>query len=411
MRTLLFLSQVYVPDPASVGQHMADAAEAMARRGWRVVVFTSRSGYDDPRQEYPTSETLRGVEIRRFRWCSGGKRSLAARVIGQLFFVAQSAFWGLFVSGLRGLVFTTIPQISALAVLPIHWLRGCPLFLWVMDLNPDQAVASGHFSSDSWMVRALDALNRIVLRRAATVVALDRFMAERLALKAPIRGRVRVLPPWPHEDSLAPVEKPDNPFVARHGLHDKFVFMYSGNHSLAHPIETFLDAARELRTEPTLMFVFVGGGLRKREVDRLVQNERLPNVLSLPYQPLDAIRFSLSAADVHLVSMGDAMVGCVHPCKIYGAMALGKPLLLLGPERCHAAEIISTYRIGKRVGHGDRSGMVLALRTLAATDSKELRAMGERSARAIRDEFSLLRLRQAFCDEVDMAFADSSRPA
>ena len=159
------------------------------------------------------------------------------------------------------------------------------------------------------------------------------------------------------------------------------------------------------------MFVFVGGGLRKREVDRLVQNERLPNVLSLPYQPLDAIRFSLSAADVHLVSMGDAMVGCVHTCKIYGAMALGKPLLLLGPERCHAAEIISTYRIWKRVGHGDRSGMVLALRTLAATDSKELRAMGERSARAIRDELSLLRLRQAFCDEVDKAFADSSRPA
>ena len=34
--TLLVLSQVYVPDPAAVGQHMHDAATEMARRGHSV---------------------------------------------------------------------------------------------------------------------------------------------------------------------------------------------------------------------------------------------------------------------------------------------------------------------------------------------------------------------------------------
>ena len=37
---LLVLSQVYPPDPASVGQHMGDAAEEMVRRGWDVKVLT-----------------------------------------------------------------------------------------------------------------------------------------------------------------------------------------------------------------------------------------------------------------------------------------------------------------------------------------------------------------------------------
>ena len=46
--TLLVLSQVYVPDPASVGQHMADAAQSMAARGYDVRVLTSGRGYDDP---------------------------------------------------------------------------------------------------------------------------------------------------------------------------------------------------------------------------------------------------------------------------------------------------------------------------------------------------------------------------
>ena len=51
--TLLVLSQVYVPDPASVGQHMADAAQSMAARGYRVRVLTAGRGYDDPSVKYP----------------------------------------------------------------------------------------------------------------------------------------------------------------------------------------------------------------------------------------------------------------------------------------------------------------------------------------------------------------------
>ena len=82
--TLLVLSQVYVPDPASVGQHMADAAQEMAHRGWRVVVLTSRTGYDDPAITYPAREVRQGVEIRRLSWASFGKRSIAARLPARL---------------------------------------------------------------------------------------------------------------------------------------------------------------------------------------------------------------------------------------------------------------------------------------------------------------------------------------
>ena len=47
-KTLLILTQVYVPTPAAVGQQLSDAAAEMVRRGWRVAVLTSERGYDDP---------------------------------------------------------------------------------------------------------------------------------------------------------------------------------------------------------------------------------------------------------------------------------------------------------------------------------------------------------------------------
>ncbi len=60
-KTLLVLSQVYVPDPASVGQHMHDAAAERARRGHSVRVVTSARGYDNPARRYPLREERDGV--------------------------------------------------------------------------------------------------------------------------------------------------------------------------------------------------------------------------------------------------------------------------------------------------------------------------------------------------------------
>ena len=71
------------------------------------------------------------------------------------------------------------------------------------------------------------------------------------------------------------------------------------------------------------------------------QRFSVSNILCLPYQPLDQLAGSLSAADLHTVVMGDVMVGLVHPCKIYNIMAVGAPVLYIGPRLSHVAEILS----------------------------------------------------------------------
>src|SRR5439155_2433474 len=56
-------------------------------------------------------------------------------------------------------------------------------------------------------------------------------------------------------------------------LDDKFVVMYSGNHSPCHPLDTLLEAARRLEKERDIVFCFVGGGsewakIKERQRDR-----------------------------------------------------------------------------------------------------------------------------------------------
>jgi glycosyltransferase involved in cell wall biosynthesis len=401
-RTLLIVSQVYVPDPASVGQHVADAAAAMVRRGWRVVVLTSARGYDEPSRRYPARETRDGVEVRRLPLASFGKRSLPIRLFGAASFLLQALLRGLCVRGLRGVLVSTSPPMAPAAVLPLAFLRRVPFAWWVMDINPDQAIALGKVRAGALSVRLFDRWNRRVLRRARAVIALDRFMAERVRAKHDVGERMAVLPPWPHEEPQPDLAHADNPFRAAHGLQGRFVFMYSGNHGPSHPIATILQAAKRLEDRADIVFLFVGGGIGKREVeDAIAAGAR--NVRSLPYQPLADLRFSLSAADVHLVTFGEPMVGIVHPCKVYGAMALCRPVLLVGPERCHVGDLIREHRAGWRVAHGAVEELEQLCRAIADAPRAELAAMGVRGQDAVRAKLSKSRLCAAFCDVLEGA--------
>ncbi len=399
-KTILAVTQVFPPDPGAVGMHMADAAGELVRRGHRVLVLTADRGYDDPARRYPPREMREGVEVRRLPLSSPGKASLATRALGGMSFVAQAVAAGLAIPNLDAVLVTTSPPFCALAPLAFKAWRGVPFVHWVMDINPDQSVALGQVAQDALVVRAFEALNRAALRQASLVVTLDEFMARRLQDKFPIDSKLEVLAPWPHDNHLQSIDHAENPFRNEQRLRDKFVVMYSGNHGPSSPVTTLLQAARRLKGRNDILFMFVGGGTGKAEVEAEIARGA-PNVRSLPYQPLERIKYSLSAADVHVVTVGDEIVGIVHPSKIYGAMSIGRPILLCGPARCHAAPLVEPSGAGLRVDNGDILGAVRAIEALADSPNEELVAMGERARRVIRDGFSRDVLLPRFVDAVE----------
>src|SRR5207237_7745919 len=104
--------------------------------------------------------------------------------------------------------------------------------------------------------RVLEAANRFVIRNADLSVPLDRFMESRLREPGRRPNAVAVLPPWPHEEADQPSMAHDaNPFRAAHGLGDKFVVMYSGNHTPANPLDTLLDAMLAFKDDDSIRFL------------------------------------------------------------------------------------------------------------------------------------------------------------
>jgi glycosyltransferase involved in cell wall biosynthesis len=232
-------------------------------------------------------------------------------------------------------------------------------------------------------------------------VALDRFMAERINRKRYVEDKMLVMPPWPHEDHVEPVAHEDNPFRKEHGLDGKTVIMYSGNLSPASPVTTILDAARRVEDLDDLVFLFVGGGLVKKEIDALIAREQPPNIRSLPYQPIERLRYSLSAADVHLVSVGNEIVGICHPCKVYGSLAASRPVLALGPKPSHVTDIVDGQDVGWTVAHGDVDSAERLIREIYATPLEKRMEMGARARQIVDRQFTMKALCGKFCDAVE----------
>ena len=400
-KSLLILSQVYVPDPASVGQHLHDVAKEMVRRGWDVKVICAARGYEDRTKTYARHELRDGVTIRRYGLPFFSKTSMTVRVLGSFWAMAAIFFIALFSGRVNCVLFSTSPPMIGILGNFIAALKRARSVYWAMDLNPDQLIAMGKLQPSALTCRLLELANRSIIARSRLIVSLDRFMTARLHERGRCPQEVLSIAPWPHESAVEPVDHEENPFRREHGLRGKFVIMYSGNHSPANPLDTLLAAMEKLKHDDSLRFAFIGGGTEKAKVKQFVAEHGITNVLELPYQPLETLRYSLSAADVHVVVLGEGMVGIIHPCKVYGAMTVGRPLLFVGPSPSHVDDLLKAHDIGRGVSHGDADDCVAAIQALRDLPAERRHAMGRTAMDVLDATLSEHRLNGQFCDAIE----------
>jgi len=373
---ILLLNQVFYPDVAATSQYLTELATALAQRGHDVTVVSNRRAYEPPETFFPARETWRGVRIFRVfstRFGKGAKWRRAADFASFIFFCCARI---LFLPRQDAVVaLTTPPLISFIGAWRAKLWRARFCY-WVMDMNPDEAIAAGWLQRDSLVGTILERMSRLSFRRANRIIALDRFMRDRIVAKGISTKKISVIPPWSLDSDVRFDATGREQFRKEHGWQDKFVVMYAGNHSPVHPLDTLMLAAELLRDDPSIAFCFVGGGSEFKRVRRWAEawgkaesGKPKAEVLCLPYQPLNRLAASLSAADAHVVVMGNGFVGLVHPCKIYNILAVGAPVIYIGPQPSHVTEILDTLGGGHpqaRVQHDESEALAQRIRRLAA---------------------------------------------
>ena len=84
-----------------------------------------------------------------------------------------------------------------------------------------------------------------------------------------------------------------------------------------------------------------------------------------PYQRSDVLKYSLSAADVHWISLRPEFEGLVVPSKIYGIAAAGRPIIAITAKDGEIAALVESHRCGFVIEPGDAQALAARLTDLA----------------------------------------------
>lgn len=339
-------------------------AFALAQSGKQVCIVTSSLSYEDPQARLPGQEAVEGVDIHRVWTTRFGRANLAGRALDYLSFYLSAFLALLKLAHAHDVVIakTDPPLISVVAWIAAR-IKRARLVNWLQDIFPEVASALGVLHAKP-VIAVLRWLRNLSLKGAAMNVAIGDIMHRRL-LDLGIRPEAAIIiQNWADGSLIRPVPRHKNSLRASWGLQDKLVIGYSGNMGRAHDFDTIIQAMTLLRDADDVVFLFIGGGAGKQKLETAFRELGITNYMFQPYQEQETLAQSLSAADIHLVSLLPQLEGLIVPSKIYGITAAGRPVIFVGAPDGEIARMIDTHRFGINIARGEGGKMANAIQHL-----------------------------------------------
>jgi glycosyltransferase involved in cell wall biosynthesis len=323
-----------------VGPLMGELLADLSARGVRCEVVSGwvdrRSGQEQAFGVLPAARLVKAPAVERLA-------TWAAFMGGALWRVARRP-------GVPLLV-TTNPPLMPLAMPALKRLFGCRYVLLVYDVYPEVAEQTGHLAPGGRVAELWRRLSRRAMLAADGVITLGEHMAETLRghLREGDACDIEVIPNWSDTEFIRPEPKEQNPFARRHGLTDKFVVGYSGSFGATHDTESIIAVAELLADVADVRLLLIGGGTRRRQVERLVAERNPGNVILLDFQPLETLPHSLATADCAIVCLDEPYRGVSVPSKTYYSLAAGSALLAVSPPDTELTDLVAEHECGVHV--------------------------------------------------------------
>lgn len=314
------------------GYLVRDMIRAYSEAGYTVTLISSQDSWDGIKKDLP--ESVRHRKVITYDRSSTIKRLLTWS------FCALQMWWKILVHHHKDeALYVSNPPFSPL--LPLVLGNKFSLLIW--DIYPDVLVSQGVAKDDSFITKWWTSQNKKVFAKAKVVYTISDGMKDCLE-KYGSDEKIKVVPLWP-DGLMKRVEKSENLFIKEQKLEGKFVVMYSGNLGNTHRMDVLLDVAQLVHDED-VVFLLVGEGGKKKMIEERIEREKIRNVRLLPFQPLEMLPQSLSAADIAVVTLDSTSSQMSVPSKTFNLMAVGAPLMCIASPDSELGNLIRKYDVG-----------------------------------------------------------------
>lgn len=389
---LTILNQFYLPDISPTAQLAGSLAEHRAELGDHVTIICSPNSYTSlQKAEY--QHPCR-VNVRRIVSLPWNTSSSAGRLLGYLWFLIAAITQMIILRKQDVVIAMTTPPYIVLAAMIHKFIhRKTKVILWIMDCYPEVAQMAGVISKGSWLSRILEAINKVVMSHADCIICLDRSMKKLIETnyrKGNPDSKVVVIANWERFDDYA--KPPKQTEKLRKVYPNKAIGLYLGNAGVGHEFETLIAVIEQCKNQP-IQFIFIGGGSRWQQLTDAKQQRALVNLTLLGYMPKSDMPAVMAEADFAIITLREQAVGLISPSKLHGYLAMGLPILYIGPTGSNVDDAIEKYGVGYSLRNGNVEGGIDAIR-MFVTDPANMKSI-------CRTAFET-----EFCDHVGLAKFD-----
>lgn len=194
-----------------------------------------------------------------------------------------------------------------------------------------------------------------MLKKSAAVVAITEDFVPVCKNAGVIGSRIHVIHNWAPLHEM-PIKEKENDWSCMKGLEKTFNFIYSGTLGMKHNPDLLVKLAKKFSHIKNVRVVVISEGLGAEYLAKQKQDQRIGNLILLPFQPFEKIPEVQATADILVAILeSDAGVFAV-PSKVLTYLCACRPLLLAVPLENLSARIVAKHKAGITVAPDDIMG-------------------------------------------------------
>jgi glycosyltransferase involved in cell wall biosynthesis len=375
MKILIF-NQYFWPESFRINE----IACALKSRGHEVEVMTGKPNYPDGvffsgysacgfKKEY-----WRDIPIYRIPMLARGSRGYVKLALNYFSYIVSGIVFAPWLLRTKKydviFVYAPSPIFQAIPASFLGWLKNVPVVLWVQDLWPQSAEATGYVKSPC----LLKIIEKFV---EFTYAHTDLLLVQSKAFIEPVSKLAQNVPiayyPNSVEKEFYSPQAISAPYIE--SLQSGFTVLFAGNVGNAQAMGTIISAAKRIQTYAEIKIVILGSGSKSDWVKQQIIEKKITNLYLEGRFPVEVMPILMRQATVLLVTLKNQFIfELTIPSKIQAYLAVGKPIVAcLNGE---GAKVVTQANAGVAVIAEDEEGLAQAIVKLYKTPKLERDQMG-----------------------------------
>ncbi|MBZ5750841.1 glycosyltransferase family 4 protein [Metabacillus rhizolycopersici] len=341
---IIYITQHFPPEIGAAQGRAYDMSSNLSKLGHDLHVLTTFPN-SQPTKKVFKKEKVNNLSVYRSFRIRDTKTSTVRRLANYLSFMISSCLSGLFVKKVD-IVYATSPQLfQGVTGYFLSRIHRAKFVFEIRDLWVDFAELLGQFKNKK-LLNLARKLENFLYNKADHIIVVTHGYKKRLIDLGIKEDKITVIPNGVNPSSLNQlVTNHTNSVKQQYAIEDKFLVLYAGNIGAAQGLDTIISAAEQLKHDPSIVFMFIGGGVEKQTLMERARTLQLSNVIFIDSKKKEELASYYDAADIGIVSLKKhPLFEITIPSKVFDYMSMSIPVLI-GVDG-EAREIVEKHHAG-----------------------------------------------------------------